>query len=70
MGYNQSNLLDFGFHDVPLAIFERDKDGIIQWLEDLRPTAHIFCAHQTPRLVDKDVVKFAGHAGQSEQLDG
>ena len=66
--YNQSNLKDYDFRDTPLAIFERDGDGNIKYLEELRPKTNIFCAHQTHHLMDGDVVKYAGHAGQSEKF--
>ena len=67
--YNQSKLPDFDFRDAPLAIFERDNCGIITRSDELRPTTHIFCAHQTPWLMDEDVVKFVGHVGMSNKID-
>ena len=68
--YNQSKLPEFDFRDCPLALFERDEQGIIKRLEELRPKTHIFCAHRTPRLAEGDVARFAGHAGQSETIEG
>mmetsp|Transcript_43058 Transcript_43058/g.92275 ORF Transcript_43058/g.92275 Transcript_43058/m.92275 type:complete len:165 (-) Transcript_43058:135-629(-) len=69
--YGQSHLEAFPFRDAPLGLFERDAEGNILRLDELRPLSHIFCSSRIPGLVKADpddVKKFLAYPG-SEQTD-
>ena len=70
--YAESTDPKYDFRDAPLVVFERDADGKIKDLDELRPTAHIFCASRVSSIAAADpagVTKFLGHFGQSETTD-
>ena len=67
--YNQSLLTDRVFRDTPLMNFQRDDQGIILHLDQLKPESHMFFARCQPCYTDMfqtdGLIKFQAMPGST-----